>query len=203
RGGVNVAPWSIAPGSRLAAALGHPQPVSAGGAVGATGARRLGLGRLIRLETELLPYAGLDGARDLRMLPQEVAGVLPALADALAIVGVPRAGLLDDAVTGGDGAQIGFFGDPDAVEDVELDLPERRRDLVLDDLHLGTAADDLVPVLDGSHAPDVEPHRRVELERVAARGGLGIAKHHTDLHADLGDEGADDPRLRTVPRELT
>jgi hypothetical protein len=47
---------------------------------------------------------------------------------------------------------------------------------------------DLVALLDRADAADVEAHRGVELERVAAGGGLGVAEHHADLHADLVDE---------------
>ena len=65
---------------------------------------------------------------------------------------------------------------------------ERRRDLVLHHLDAGAVADDLVAVLDGADAADVEPDRGVEFERVAAGGGLGVAEHHADLHADLVDE---------------
>ena len=50
-------------------------------------------------------------------------------------------------------------GDPLAVEDVELHLPERRRDLVLDHLDARLVADHLVAFLDGADTPDVEPHR--------------------------------------------
>ncbi len=82
-----------------------------------------------------------------------------------------------------------------AVEDVELDLAERRRHLVLDHLHARAVADDGRVLaagdrgfLDGADAADVEPHARVELERVAAGGRLGAAEHDADLHADLVDE---------------
>src|SRR5690606_32124570 len=85
-----------------------------------------------------------------------------------------------------------------AVEDVELGLLERRRDLVLDHLDAGLVADDLVALLDGAGAPDVEPDRRVELERVAPGGGLRVAEHDADLHADLVDE--DDQTVRALDR---
>ena len=75
-----------------------------------------------------------------------------------------------------------------AVEDVEQRLAKRRRHLVLHDLDARLVADDFVAPLDRADAADVEPHRRVELERVAARGGFGIAEHHADLHPDLVDE---------------
>jgi hypothetical protein len=65
------------------------------------------------------------------------------------------------------------LGDALAVHDVELDLAERRRDLVLDDLHAGLVADDLVALLDRADAADVEADRGVELQRVAAGGRLG------------------------------
>src|SRR5687767_15813013 len=49
---------------------------------------------------------------------------------------------------------------------------------------------------------DVESQRSVELERVAAGGGLGIAEHHADLHADLVDEEHDRIRALDVAGEL-
>ena len=44
------------------------------------------------------------------------------------------------------------------------------------------------PFFDGSDAANVEAHRCVELERVAAGGRFRIAEHHADLHAYLIDE---------------
>jgi hypothetical protein len=83
---------------------------------------------------------------------------------------------------------IALAGDALAVEDLELGLLERRRDLVLDHLDPGLVADDLLAFLDRADAADVQAHRGVELERVAAGGGLRAAEHHADLHADLVDE---------------
>src|SRR5438093_1090434 len=136
------------------------------------------------------------------MFAQEVAGVLAALADAIAAESVPGAGLLDDALLGRDVDQLSLLGDAGAVQDVELRLAERRRHLVLHHLHLGAAADHLVAVLEGAEAADVEPHGGVELERVAARRGLGVAEHDADLHADLVDEDDDGPRLGDGPGQL-
>ena len=58
------------------------------------------------------------------------------------------------------------------------------------------------PSLMARDAPHVEAHRGVELERVAAGGGLGVAEHHADLHADLVDEDDGGARLRDRAREL-
>src|SRR5437773_10111715 len=96
-----------------------------------------------RPQPELLAPLGLDLRRDLGMLAQEIAGVLAALADAIAAECVPGAGLLDDALLGRDVDQLSLLGDAAAVQDVELRLAERRRYLVLHHLHLGAAADHL------------------------------------------------------------
>ena len=58
----------------------------------------------------------------LRIVLQEVARVLLALADALAVVGVPGAGLLDDLGLDADVEELALAADAVAVEDVELDL---------------------------------------------------------------------------------
>src|SRR5690606_4355616 len=114
--------------------------------------------------------------------------VLSALADARALVGVPGAALLDDVRVRAHVDELPELVDALPVEDVELRLAERRRELVLHHLHAGAVADGDVPLLDGADAADVESLRGVELERVAARRRLRAAEHDADLHADLVDE---------------
>src|SRR5215467_12459551 len=114
----------------------------------------------------------LDCRRHLGIVLEELLGVLAALADALAIVGEPGAGLLHDARLHTEIQELATLGDALAVHDVELDHLERRRHLVLDHLDAGLVADHLLALLDGADAPDVEPDGCIELERVAAGGGL-------------------------------
>src|SRR5688500_7670353 len=141
-----------------------------------------------RGDAGLLADARLDLARERRVLLQEVARVVLALAEPVALVDVPGARLLQHAEVDADLEHLAFARDAVAVHDVELCLLERRRDLVLDDLHARLGADHLVALLDRADAADVHAHRGVELERVTAGGGLRVAEHHADLHADLVDE---------------
>ena len=110
------------------------------------------------------------------------------MTDLRVLIGVPGAGLLDDAVLYRRIDHLTPVVDPLVVEDLELGHPERRRHLVLHHLHPRLVADHLVALLDRPDAPDIQPHRGVELEGVAAGGGLGVAEHHPDLHTDLVDE---------------
>src|SRR5438067_2934332 len=137
---------------------------------------------------ELLVKLALHVGEDLRMQLEKVARVLAALPDALAAVAEPGAALLDDVVLHRQIEQVSLAGDALAIKDVELDLAEWRRHLVLHHLHPRAIADHRLAVLDGADPADVEPLRGVELERVAAGGGLRVAEHHADLHADLVDE---------------
>src|ERR1043166_4355431 len=139
-------------------------------------------------EPELATDAILDRPGDVRVFLQELLRVLAALAEALAAVGEPCAGLFYDALVDADVDEVAPFGDALAVHHVELRLAEGRRDLILDDLHTRAAADDDVAVLDARDAADVDADRRVEFERAAARGGFRIAEHHADLLAQLVDE---------------
>ena len=132
------------------------------------------------------------------MLAQERGRVLAALAEPLVVEAEVRAGLLDDLLLEPDVEHRALPGDAGAVDDVELGLLERRRDLVLDDLHAHAVADRLDALLERLDAADVEPHRGVELERAAARRGLGVAEHDADLLAQLVREDAD--RVRAVER---
>src|SRR5271165_388395 len=164
--------------------------------------RRLGLAALVDGEHRighhagLLAHALLDRVRHCRMLAQERLGVLPPLADALAVEAEPRAGLLDQV------DQLAHLADALAVHDVELHLPERRRQLVLHHLHPGLVADRRLAFLDRADPPDLQPDRGVELQRVAARGGLRVAEHHADLQPDLVEEDEHRLRARHVAGQL-
>src|SRR4029077_16558595 len=92
--------------------------------------------------SELLAPTLLDDARGLGMLLEELLHVLAALAEALATVGEPRAALLNHLVLDREIEQVAFARDAFAVHHVELGLAERRRQLVLHDLHAGPSAND-------------------------------------------------------------
>src|SRR5271166_2138379 len=170
--------------------------------------RRLGLAALVDGEHRighhagLLAHALLDRVRHCRMLAQERLGVLPPLADALAVEAEPRARLLDHAGLHAQVDQLAHLADALAVHDVELHLPERRRQLVLHHLHPGLVADRLLAFLDRADPPDLQPDRGVELQRVAARGGLRVAEHHADLQPDLVEEDEHRLRARHVAGQL-
>src|SRR5690242_2084695 len=132
--------------------------------------RRLGLAR----HAELPPDLVLDGLEHLGVVLQELLRVLATLAEALAAVREPRAALLDDPFVHGEVEQVAGPRDPFAVHDVELGLPERRRDLVLHDLYARSAADHRIAILDARDAADVHAHRGIELQRATARGGFRI-----------------------------
>src|SRR5690606_35563668 len=80
----------------------------------------LGLGGL-----ELLAQLGLEPLGHLRVLLEVVAGVLLALADALAAVAVPGAGLVDELGVHAHVDQLAFPADALAVQDLGDDLLER------------------------------------------------------------------------------
>src|SRR5262249_51273776 len=130
----------------------------------------------------------LDLGRGVGVLLQELARVVLPLADLVAGVRIPCARFFENAVIDAEVDDLALARGGLAVEDVEQRLAKRRRHLVLDDLDARFAADHLLAALDRPDATDVETHRRVELERIAARGRFRIAEHHADLHPDLIDE---------------
>src|ERR1700716_3341953 len=82
------------------------------------------------------------------MIAQELLGILAALTDPLARVAEPGARLLDHAGLDAEVDQFADTTDPLAIHDVEFDLAERRRHLVLHHLDARRVADDLVALLD-------------------------------------------------------
>src|SRR5690606_11825542 len=127
-----------------------------------------GLGRTL-LRQQLRADLRLDLGRGLGGLGQRIAGALLALADAGAAAAVPRARPPHDAPLVAESDDLALPRDAVTVEDLELAGAERRGDLVLHDLDARLVAEHLVALLDRADAADIEPHGRIELERVAAR----------------------------------
>src|SRR5579859_2853558 len=75
-----------------------------------------------------------------------------------------------------------------AVHDIEFGDAEWRRDLIFDHAHLCAIARHLLPLLDRVDAADVQAHGSIELESFTAGSGLRVAKHNTDLFAQLVGE---------------
>src|SRR6185437_2561268 len=103
----------------------------------------------------------LDPPGDVGIFLEVELGVLAALADAHAVIAEPGARFLDEPGLDSEVEDLADLADALAVHDVEFDLLERRRDLVLDDLHPGRVADDVVAILDLPGAADVEPDRSI------------------------------------------
>ena len=146
---------------RAAAAAGD----QAAAAASATGAPSLAFSALRRATSSAADLLG-----GLGVLEHPLAGVVPALGDALALPGVvaTRTSRCTPASLPRSTISPGQFT-PGAVHDLELGLAERRGDLVLDHLHPGLGADRHVAVLHHADLADVQPHAGVELQRVAAR----------------------------------
>src|SRR5450759_976685 len=110
-----------------------------------------------------------DFGHEVGVVGEELLGIFTPLADADGPVREPRARLLDDLVLDPDVDQLAGLGDALAVTYIELRLAERCGAFVLDDFHFDARADDFLAFLDLVRAADVEAHRRVELQRAAAR----------------------------------
>src|SRR6202167_290127 len=123
-------------------------------------------------QSGILPHRRLDLSGDIGIGLEEDFGVLAALADTLAVIGEPGARLFDNAGLDAKIDQFAGLGDAFAIHDVELDLLERRRELVLDHFYPRLVADHLVAFLNRADAADVETHRGIELKRMAAGGGF-------------------------------
>ena len=71
----------------------------------------------------------------------------------------------------------------DTLADVELGLPERWGEFVLDHLAACSVTQNAIGPLNGADSADVDALRCIELERVPTGGGLRAAEHNANLHA--------------------
>src|SRR6202521_1854862 len=100
-------------------------------------------------QAQLFTQLRVDLLGHIRVFAQELLGVIATLPDALALVAVPGAALLDQVMLHAQVDQVAFLGDTLAIDNVELGFAERRRHLIFDDLDLGAVAGDRFAVLDG------------------------------------------------------
>src|SRR3546814_1239721 len=129
-----------------------------------------------------------DWSSDVCSSDLEFFRVLLSLTDADAVERIPSTRFLDDAGLDAEVDDLAETRNAFAVHDIEFDLFERRRDLVLHHLDAGRVADDVFTDFDRAGAADIETHRCIEFERVAAGRGFGVAVHHADLHAQRSEE---------------
>lgn len=99
------------------------------------------LGLIVPLQN--CPNLAVDLLGDLGILPNELAGIVLALADAHVTVGEPGARLVDDIIFDADVDQLALLGDALAVQDIEFRIFKGRRNLILDHFRSRAAADDI------------------------------------------------------------
>src|ERR1700735_2466325 len=139
-------------------------------------------------QSRILPNGALDLVGHLRIRLQAGFGVFPALAQPYPVERKPGARLLHHTGLDAEVDQFAHLGYAFAIHDVELNLLERRRDLILDHLDPRLVADHLLALLDRADTTNIEADGGVKLERIAARCRLGRTVHDANLHADLIDE---------------
>jgi hypothetical protein len=118
--GLQLRPAVIAPGQQPSAR----QQRSARSESGIAATDLVGLMTVLPAASRML---GLDFLGDFRMAAQEFAGIVLALADFFALVGIPGTGFVDQLVGDAEFDDFAFAGNAFAVENVENRFAERRR----------------------------------------------------------------------------
>ena len=111
------------------------------------------------LDPQLLTQFRIDARERVLVLLQVAANIFTALPNALALVAVSRARLVDDIVQNREVQHIAFARDSLAVKNVELGIAEWRRHFILDDLDLGARADDNIAFLHCTNTPNINTYR--------------------------------------------
>ena len=129
------------------------------------------------------------------MLCQKTNCVVSALSQTFLVEGEPGPALLYD---------VGFccivenraqVGDPFSIDEVDFRITERRSYFIFNNLDLDPMTTNFVALLDLGGAADVQANTRLEFECVASGGCLWVAKHHSDLGAQLINKYENSMRL--------
>src|SRR5215469_14350638 len=143
-------------------------------------------GRSIRIEAradaELFLDLLLDLVGEVRVGAQEVPGVLLALAELVALVGVPGAGLADDRLLHAQVDQAALPADSNSVQNIEFGGFERRTTLVLNYFYLRAVTHGIRTIFESFDAPDIQPHRRIKFQGLPARGRFWAVMDHDPIH---------------------
>src|SRR5215472_10012889 len=167
---------------------GHARAIWGTRAPGAApAAARTGPGdRSIRVEArpdaELFLDLLLDLVGEVRVGAQEVPGVLLALAELVALVGVPGAGLADERLLHAQVDQAALPADSNYVQNIEFGGFERRAALVLNYFYLRAVTHGICTIFEGFDAPDIQPHRRIKFQGLPARGRFWAVMDHDPIH---------------------
>ncbi len=129
-------------------------------------------------DAELLLDLLLDPVGQVRVVAQEVPGVLLALAELVAVVGVPGAGLAHDALLHAEIDKAALTANSVTVQNIEFRDFEWRRHFILDDFYPGSVSDRICSVFQGLDAADIKSNRCIELQRLPASGRLRNASEH-------------------------
>src|SRR5260221_6622275 len=140
--------------------------------------RRRHVGIQPRPDPQLFLDLLLDLVGYIGVLAQVVPGVLLALTELVALVGVPGAGLADDRLLHAQVNQAAFPTYTDSIQNVEFGDAEWGAALVLHDLDFRPVADRLVAVLQRLDPPDVQSYRCIELQCLTASRRLRAVVHH-------------------------
>src|SRR5690606_24155470 len=116
---------------------------------------RIGLGAW-RYHEQLVTNLLLDFLADLGVLLEILGRIGLALADLVALVGIPGARLLDQALLHAEIDDLAVAVDTFAIEDLEFSLTERWCHLVLHHLDAGFAAHHFIAFLHRAGAADVQ-----------------------------------------------
>src|ERR1700679_1324233 len=129
---------------------------------------RHALARLGRLPAPLRHEPALNLGHHRRMRIEEPDACLPALGDLLAVEGEPPSDPVDNPGLGSEVQDLCSAANSRAVADVELDLLEGCRQLVLDDPDAGSSSRHSSLVLQHPDPANLEALARVELQGFAA-----------------------------------
>ena len=136
----------------------------------------------------MLTNTAFDLLFQLGMIVKEVRCVLTALANSLAIVGIPRTGLFDHILLNTQLQNLAGSVNTLTVKNLEFSLTKWRGYFVLHHFHPSLVAHNLVAIFHRTDSANIQSHRRVKLQCITTGCRFWGAEHHTNFHSDLVDK---------------
>lgn len=136
----------------------------------------------------IMEKSGLDLKRELRIIIEILIGVIEKMKEKMGIIGEKGKRIIKKKGIEKKIEKIEKIGKEREINDIELEMIERRREIVIKKIKEGMVEKKLVEIIDGEDKENIEEKRRIEIERIEESCSLRREENEKDINEDMVDE---------------